>query len=383
MLNFVTPNMKHKLPDSEASKHTQATILVIDDSPDVIAFINEILRNHFQIKAAPNSQIALKIASNKQLSIDLILLDVVMGDMSGYELFKQLQEMPHLQEVPIIFLTALSDNTSETTGLRMGAVDYIRKPINGEILLKRIHNQVELKRARCLLQQQNDQLENEINQRTRENEQIQDITIMTLASLAETRDNETGNHILRTKNYVRILAEALKDRSRFRHYLTPKTIQLLYKSAPLHDIGKVGIPDSILLKPGKLTPQEFEIMKTHAVLGREAISKAEAALGFRAEFLNIAKEIAGSHHEKWDGSGYPQGLSGDAIPISARLMAIADVYDALISRRCYKEPIPHKDVLPILQDGASNHFDPEIVEVFIACANQIDEIAKAFSDGLK
>jgi putative two-component system response regulator len=201
-----------------------------------------------------------------------------------------------------------------------------------------------------------------------------------MASLAETRDNETGNHIRRTQHYVKALALKLRGHSRFEQFLNDRSIDLLFKSAPLHDIGKVGIPDRILLKPGKLTPEEFEIMKTHTTLGRDAIEQAERRLGTPVEFLKVAKEIAYSHQEKWDGSGYPEGLAGDAIPVSARLMALADVYDALISRRVYKPPFPHEKALEIIAEGRGRHFDPDITDAFMDIHEEFRRIARTYAD---
>jgi putative two-component system response regulator len=206
------------------------------------------------------------------------------------------------------------------------------------------------------------------------------VAIQAMASLAETRDNETGNHIRRTQHYIKVLAEHLRDHPRFSHFLTDDTIALLFKSAPLHDIGKIGIPDHILLKPGRYTEEEFEIMKTHTTLGRDAIQHAEDQLGIRAEFLSLAKEIAYSHQEKWDGSGYPQALAGDDIPISARLMAVADVYDALISRRVYKSGMPHAQAVEIIRQGRGTHFDPDVCDAFLDCVEQFQTIAARFVD---
>jgi HD-GYP domain-containing protein (c-di-GMP phosphodiesterase class II) len=217
-------------------------------------------------------------------------------------------------------------------------------------------------------------------QRTRELQRTQDVTILGLASLAETRDNETGAHIMRTQRYVRALAEELQGHPGFSDYLDQKTIDLLYKSAPLHDIGKVGIPDSILLKPGKLTDEEFVIMRTHADLGGRAIEVAEERLGCSTGFLQFGREIATSHHEKWDGSGYPQGLRGSEIPISGRLMAVADVYDALISKRVYKPAFPHTQAMQMIHEGSGKHFDPEIVAALDRIEDEIIEIAARYGD---
>jgi putative two-component system response regulator len=204
--------------------------------------------------------------------------------------------------------------------------------------------------------------------------------VLAMASLAETRDNETGNHLRRTQHYVRRLAEQLRARGQHVELLTDRHIDLLFKSAPLHDIGKVGIPDSILLKPGPLTAEEFEVMKTHTTLGLEAIEHAEQALGHEVPFLRFAKEIALSHQEKWDGSGYPEGLRGAAIPLSARLMAVADVYDALISRRVYKPAFTHEQAVQMIQAGRGRHFDPEITDAFLDVQEEFRAIARRFRD---
>lgn len=220
----------------------------------------------------------------------------------------------------------------------------------------------------------------ELLHRTQEMDLIKDTTIIALSSLAETRDNETGNHIRRTQNYIKALAVKLKDHPRFSHFLTDENITLLYKIAPLHDVGKVGIPDCILHKPGKLTDEEFEIMKTHAALGGNAIASAVAGLDFSSPFLDVACQIAMSHHEKWDGSGYPSGLKGDAIPIAARLMALADVYDALSCRRVYKSAMPADEVAAIILAGRGKHFDPDVVDAFFAIQQEFLEIAQRYSD---
>ncbi|WP_305806852.1 HD domain-containing phosphohydrolase, partial [Stenotrophomonas sp. YIM B06876] len=228
-----------------------------------------------------------------------------------------------------------------------------------------------LKATADFLRDKSAYLEREVALRTLEVQAIQDVTMMAMASLAETRDDETGNHIRRTQLYVKVLAEKLRTHPRFEALLSDRMIELLYKSAPLHDIGKIGIPDRILLKPGKLTEDEFEIMKGHAALGRKAIEGAERRLGMRVRFLNVAKDMAYSHHEKWDGSGYPEGLAGDAIPVAGRLMALADVYDALISRRVYKAPFTHEQACSVIVKGRGSHFDPDMVDALIEIAEDL------------
>lgn len=312
-----------------------ATVLVVDDTPENLTLMGALLRDHFMVKVANNGEKALKIAMS-DTPPDLVLLDIMMPGLDGYEVCRRLKATAATRDIPVIFLTARSDPDDERMGLALGAVDYITKPISPPILLARVNTHLALKATADFLRDKSAYLEREVALRTLEVQAIQDVTIMAMTSLAETRDNETGNHIRRIQLYVKALAERLRNHPRFEAVLNERMIELLYKSAPLHDIGKIGIPDSILLKPGKLTVEEFEVMKTHTTLGRKAIEDAERRLGMRVAFLNVSKEIAYSHQEKWDGSGYPQGLAGDQIPVSARLMAVADVYDALINKRVYK-----------------------------------------------
>ncbi len=355
------------------------TVLIVDDTPDNITLLHGLLKDKYQIKAANNGAKALSIA-HKDLP-DLILLDIMMPGMSGYDVCKQLKNSPITQFIPIIFLTAMTDIEAETKGLEIGAADFISKPVNPLIVLARVDIQLKAKAAADFLRDKNLFLEKEVDKRTRELSAIQNVTIQAMASLAETRDNETGNHIRRTQFYVKRLAQKLKKHPHHHNFLTDEKIDMLYRSAPLHDIGKVGIPDSILLKPGKLTTDEFEIMKTHTILGRDAIHCAEERLGMDMDFLTCAKEIAYSHQEKWDGSGYPDGLIGEQIPLSARLMAVADVYDALISRRPYKDPIEHKKAVEIIESGSGNHFDPEVVDAFHFLQDDFKSIASCYVDG--
>ena len=248
------------------------------------------------------------------------------------------------------------------------------------VLRKDFSVQDSLKAARSALSNQNALLEYEVRKRTNELTTSQDAAIMTLASLVETRDNETGNHIRRTQHYVFELAEKLKSHPGFAHALSEKQIETLFKSAPLHDIGKVGIPDHILRKPGRLEPEEFEIMKTHTTIGHHAIETAQNELGTKVEFLVCVQEIALNHHEKWDGSGYPRGLSGTDIPVSARLMALADVYDALISERVYKKALHHDQAVTIILDGRGRHFDPDVVDAFVAIEGKFKAVADRYRD---
>ncbi len=360
----------------------RASVLVVDDSPDNLTLMTGLLKGRYQVRAVLNGEKALTVARS-EAPPDLILLDIMMPNLSGYEVCKALKADPKTALIPIIFLTAMSATEDEKRGLELGAVDFISKPINPPIVLARVETQLRVKAAADFLRNQAAFLQSEVDKRTREVLAIQDVTIMAMASLAETRDSDTGNHIRRTQFYVKTLAERLRDHPRFATALDEDTINLLFKSAPLHDIGKVGIPDRILLKPGRFTPEEFEVMKRHAALGRDAIVAAEQQLGLEVAFLTMAKEIAYCHQEKWDGSGYPQGLQGEAIPVSARLMAIADVYDALICRRIYKEPMPHEQAVQVIVDGRGKHFDPDMVDAFIAVAEEFHQIAERFADSDK
>lgn len=354
-------------------------VLVVDDTPENLALMGALLRDRYRVKVASSGERALAICAGGTPP-DLILLDVMMPGVDGHEVCRRLKSGVATRDIPVIFLTALSQVDDETFGLSLGAVDYITKPVSPPIVLARVDTHLRLKAAADFLRDKNGYLEAEVARRTAEVQAVQDVTIHAMASLAETRDNETGGHIRRTQFYVRALAQALADTPRYAAELTPQVIDALFKSAPLHDIGKVGIPDAILLKGAKLSPDEFEIMKQHTTLGRDAIVEAEQRLGMRLPFLDYAKEIAYGHQEKWDGSGYPQGIAGEAIPLSARLMALADVYDALISRRVYKRPFSHEEACRMIEEGRGSHFDPDVVDAFRHCSAAFAGIAERFAD---
>ncbi len=364
---------------AKGENDTRALVLVVDDTPDNLLLMSELLQPHYRVKLAISGEKALQIA-NSTPQPQLVLLDIMMPQIDGYEVCERLKANPATRDIPVIFLTALSRQEDETRGFELGAVDYITKPISPPIVLARVATHLLLKASADFLRDQNAFLEQEVQKRTAEVQAIQDVAIHAMASLAETRDNETGGHIRRTQFYVKALATELARHPRYSAQLNEGMIDILFKSAPLHDIGKVGIPDAILLKPDRLTPAEFAIMQQHTTLGRDAIVHAEERLGMRVPFLQCAKEIAYSHQEKWDGSGYPQGLAGEAIPLSARLMALADVYDALISRRVYKTGLPHAVARGIIVNGAGHHFDPEVVEAFTACEDAFQSIAERFAD---
>jgi putative two-component system response regulator len=359
----------------------QATLLVVDDVPDNLGVLGELLRGvGYRVKAANCGRIALHYAQQTPPP-DLILLDVLMPDMDGYAVLQALREHPATTHIPVIFLSALDEARDEEHGLEQGAVDYITKPIKPAVVLARVRAQLAVKHVHDWQRDQNAALEAEVARRMADNELIQEVSIRTLAHLAETRDPETGNHLVRTQSYVRLLAEQLQTHPRFASTLTKRYIDLVTRSATLHDIGKVGIPDSILLKTGKLTPDEFAIMKNHAALGAQAIERAERGVARPIEFLALAKEIARWHHERWDGSGYPDGLQGEAIPISARLMALADVFDALVSPRIYKQPTTFEQARQIILIGRGQHFDPDVVDAFDALFQTFAQVARDHAEG--
>lgn len=358
---------------------TQATILIVDDEPANLSLLTHLLRPTYHVRAASSGESALHAAASDPRP-DLVLLDVAMPGMDGFEVLSRLHAAPPGADIPVIFLTAMADQGDEEHGLALGAADYITKPIKPDVVLARVRSQLLVGLARNWLRDQNALLEAEVARRMKEIELTQAVSIRALAHLAETRDPETGNHILRTQGYVQLLATRLCDHPRFVSMLDDTYIKMLAASAPLHDIGKVGIPDSILLKPGKLTGEEWVIMKTHSRLGSEAIEAAERDIDRPIEFLALAKEIARWHHERWDGKGYPDGLAEELIPISARLMTLADVFDALISRRVYKEPMPIEEVRAIIAAERGRQFDPDMTDAFLAGFEEFAAIAARYND---
>ncbi len=356
------------------------TVLVVDDTEANLDLLMEALGEAYRVSVALDGETALEAMAEE--TPDLVLLDIMMPGLDGYEVCRRLKADPRLARIPVIFLTAMTDLENKTRGFQLGAVDYVTKPFEVMEVQARVKTHLSLILASQELERQNELLEAKVAERTKELALTQEVTIHSLATLCETRDNETGGHILRTQRYVRTLAERLAVDPRFAPRLDPRTIQLLFLCAPLHDIGKVGVPDAILLKPGRLTEEEMAIMRTHCELGYQALAKAEKV--FKTEsmpsFLSHAKDIAYTHHEKWDGTGYPRGLASEAIPLSGRIMALADVYDALICRRVYKPPFPHERAVAIITQGKGTSFDPAVVDAFLAVREQFRRIAEELAD---
>lgn len=369
------------------------TLLVVDDEPLNLAVLSRLLQPSYRVLGARSGASALALLAGGQMP-DLILLDVMMPAMDGYGVLARLRAHPVWRRIPVIFVTALQGEVDEERGLELGAADYIAKPIKPAVVLARVRTQLELAQARNRLADQNAWLEQELARRLRESLLAQDLVLAAMAQLAETRDSETGNHILRTQTYVGLLARQLRDTPGWAEALSEAQIARLVKAAPMHDIGKIGIPDHILLKPGRLDADEFEVMKTHAALGGEVIARAMqtaqahhpdatgpgGALPEALQDLAVARLMAQHHHERWDGLGYPDGLRGEAIPLAARLMAVADVFDALTTRRVYKPAWSLPDAAAFIQSQSGTQFDPAVVQAFTAQRSEFERVAQQLAD---
>ena len=370
------------------------TILIVDDEPANLSVLSQLLDHHFRVCACTSGEQALK-AVLKEPRPDLVLLDVMMPEMDGYTVLEKLKNDPETMDIPVIFVTSLDDELDEQQGLRLGAVDYITKPIKPAVMLARVNAHLELKEGRDRLKNQNVWLEAEVARRTEENTFIQDVSLRVMAGLAETRDSDTGDHIARTQAYVETLARELQSHPDLAAELDEISLARIVKAAPLHDIGKIGIPDEILLKPGELSAEEWDIMKSHPCIGGDAISRAiERALAAgdgdesdpkpeSLEFLEIARIIAKHHHERWDGTGYPDGLSAKEIPLPARLMALADAYDALTMDRVYRTSMKPDEAARTILEEKGKHFDPDIVDAFQRARGSFEKIRQTLADKRK
>ncbi|WP_271104101.1 two-component system response regulator [Pseudomonas tohonis] len=356
-------------------------ILVVDDTPDNLELMSELLMDRYRVKVAGSGAKALRIAAGN-MRPDLILLDVMMPEMDGYEVCARLKADAATRDIPVIFLTARSEIADEQKGFDLGAVDYITKPISPPIVLARVKAQLQLKATADFLRDKSEYLELEVRRRTREIHHLHYATIEALAGLADMRDNPDGNHLLRVELYMRLLAGALaRQQPGMADELTEERIALMAKSALLHDIGKVALPDRVLLNPGQLEGDDLRLMQSHTRLGREALERAESRLGGVGQsFLAYAKEIQYGHHEHWDGSGYPQGLRGDQIPLSARLMALVDCYDELTRYHPYRSRLSGDEAVMRISAGSGSEFDPLVVLAFLEVADGFARIAERHAD---
>lgn len=326
-----------------------------------IAIYKYIFLGHYNVITIPSAEKLLKILE-KNIP-ELILLDVEMPEMDGYEAIRRIKASPRTVDVPVIFLTARTDTANEIEGLSLGAIDYITKPFSPPLLLKRLEVHLLVERQKRELQHLNDNLMNLVAEKTRTVVTLKNAILKTVAELVEWRDDITGSHIERTQRYLKLLAEKAHEQGVYREEISSWDMDIFLQSAQLHDVGKLSIKDDLLCKPSKLTADEYEAMKEHTNFGVRIIDKIKHSVAGDA-FLEHARIFAATHHEKWDGSGYPQGLSGEAIPLQGRLMAIADVYDALISARPYKAPFTHQEAVETILAGSGTHFDPSLVDIF-------------------
>ncbi|MGD1069577.1 MAG: HD domain-containing phosphohydrolase [Bryobacteraceae bacterium] len=360
-----------------AAGENQRNIMVVDDQPVNLKLMEEVLsRQGYGVRSFPRGRLALAAAAQKPP--DLILLDVTMPEMDGFEVCRRLRSDAALSAIPVIFLSALEETEDKLAAFRSGGFDYVTKPFEPEEIKARIETHLRLRDLQAAVERHNQELELVVERQVLEIASAQMATIFALAKLAESRDGVTGKHLERVQKLCRLLAVEVRKCSPYRAWITDDYVHDLYHASPLHDIGKVAIPDAILLKPGALTTEEFTVMQTHAALGAETLElvlERHPANGF----VRMGIEIARSHHEKWNGSGYPDGLTGDEIPFSARIMAVADVYDALRSQRCYKEAQSHEESCDIIVQGSGNHFDPEVVRAFCnvreACKQVSEQLA--------
>ncbi len=354
----------------------KATILIVDSRADQLALTTSLLQDQYNVVHAHDGQAAVRMASQAPRP-DLI----VLAEPDGPDSFSVLHELKYnflSAELPVIVLLPPASAALEQRAMEEGAADVVSVPLSPATLHARVAAHVQLKQARALLEVQHSRSEYALNERSGDAARIQDAAVMAMALLAEPGDSGTAHHIRRTQHYVAALARELRFHPSFQEVLSNEIIALLFQAAPLHDIGKAGIPEAILHKPGKLTSAEFDIMKQHTVFGRDAIASVEKVLGASTPFLGYARDIIYSHQEKWDGSGYPQGLAGSAIPLAARLMAVADVYDALITARPYRPAFTHETAVELIRQGSGEHFDPDVVDAMLIIADKFKVIAAEF-----
>lgn len=384
-MDILTPVSRLQAPSDPASSPQQPPILVVDDNAanrDMLA--RRLARQGHEVIVAADGYQALEMLRTRAFS--LVLLDISMPRMDGYEVLQQIKSDQVLRHVPVVMVTAIDDTESTAKCIEMGAEDYLPKPFNPHLLRARVNA--------CLARKQLHDREMDFQQRLQEHtlrleervaDQIKELSasqlaaIFAMSKLAESKDPETGAHLERMREYCKVLSDTLARRAPFAPIIDDHFIETIYAASPLHDIGKVGIPDSILLKPGALTAQERATMETHTTLGADTL-RAVHEHHPGNDFIRMGIDIAHGHHEKWDGSGYPLGMKGEEIPLSARILALGDVYDALTSKRCYKEAFSHEKSRAIIVEGRGSHFDLAIVDVFLESEEEFFRIRKYFQD---
>ncbi len=349
------------------------TVLIVDDGKENVDGLRAILENEYNVMVALSGEKALELMSKNKP--DCVLLDVLMPGLGGFDVITKMKDTKGLENIPVIFITGATDSFNETTGLKMGAVDYIFKPYDPDIVKIKVKNHISNKMNR-------DNLEKLVEIRTRELSHSRRAVIVGMSLLAEGRDNGTGEHIKRMQKYTEILASYIHKH--YPHILSTEIMRETILYSPLHDIGKVCVPDNILLKKGRLTEEEFELIKTHTTFGTEVLRKTEHLITSSTQTLKTAIEICESHHEKYNGTGYPNKLKGEQIPISARIVALADVYDALTSVREYKAAFTHEEACHIILvgDGRTmpSHFAPEVLEAFQAMDSEFRRVMESYTN---
>jgi len=349
-------------------------VFIVDDEMINRLILSEILSNDYEIIEAKDGVEAVETLKNLAAR-DLpqaILLDIMMPGLNGFEVLKEIKADPVTASIPVLFLTATDGEEAETRGLKEGAVDYVQKPFNPDVIKARIDNHVKLYHYQSSLEEM-------VEKKTAELTLTHERMLETLATIIEYRSLESGEHIRRTCELSRLLIDQMLTKPMFSDVLAKEGWHTIIKAAALHDVGKVGIPDNILLKPGRLTPAEFEIIKTHPVIGGNIIDAMQITAGDES-YIRHCHEICRHHHERWDGTGYPDGLKGEDIPLSARIVSIVDVYDALASKRCYKPSYPPEETLNILKSGSGTQFQSEIVDCLVEIYDQFEELEQSMKD---
>jgi len=370
---MITPMTATGSPEASLARSAGGgSVIVVDDNPANLKLMEEILLPRgYQVSSFPRGRMALIAAA--QAPPDLILLDINMPEMDGYEVCQRLKSSPHLSDIPVIFLSALTALEDRLRGFRSGGVDYISKPFQIEEVQARVETHVRLRQLKQELETDNDRLQGLVEAQVKKIADAQLETIFAIARLAEARDDETGRHLERIQTLSRLLAIGMRETGKHKAVIDGSWIANIFHASPLHDIGKVATPDRILGKPGKLTPEEFGIMKTHAAVGAQTLRTVHEKYSDN-EYISMGIDIAQSHHERWDGTGYPDGLSGADIPLSARIVAVADVYDAIRSKRRYKPAVPHGETCTIILGESGKHFDPDVAAVFSGLANTFRDV---------
>lgn len=347
-------------------------ILAIDDSRMVLNMVKDALREKYRVTCVESGAEALRFLGQKRKKVDLILMDMVMPNMTGLEVLRSLQAEKETRSIPVVFLTANKSMETESECLEAGAMDFIGKPFAKKTLMMRVNRILEL-------EEYQHNLEAMVEEKTEKIQKIQRNVVINLANVIESRDSDSGHHVKRTRAYVEAIARGLQEKNIYQDILTEEYIARLKDASALHDIGKIAVPDHILNKPGRLTEEEFEAIKNHCAVGGRLVRECLEGVDDN-HYMDIAVDIAVYHHEKWDGSGYPVGLKRDKIPLSARIMAMADVFDALISKRCYKDAYPLDEAFRIIHESSGTHFDPKIADVFLSERERVEEIISRFAD---